>query len=350
MSTIPVVRQVRRDYRLADGSLRFEVTSTVIDKGDLPFPHLFVLTLGTSADPKDDVLARIATPSDIRRADPSSPIYVKVVSSSLIYIGPDPFARIANINDISKLPRDRVEAQRQGFTEYLTTAVSIIYDNVTTADAAAKQIIARLSTLTTDWRSFNTEFSTNPYQDYTLPQVGISVESERTAVYITKRNVRIEAEATRDAIQVQKTACERDCTADQKIYDFLVVDVAQLQQARSIVLGQANGTYNSFTIAPAILTPAGPFVVTLATTDSRDFALQQGIFSANNASYQAMLTRKTSELSVYAEKVRACEATCAALGAQLLEAQQVVDAATAAERAALADVIAVCPTFDPASV
>jgi hypothetical protein len=350
MSTIPVVRQVRRDYRLTDGSLRFEVTSTVIDQGDLPFPHLFVLTIGESADPKDDVLARIATPTDIRRADPTSPTYVKVVSSSLIRIGPDPFARIANVNDVSKLPRDRTEAQRQGFTEYLTTAISLIYDNVTTADAAAKQIIARLSTLTTDWRSYNTEFSTNPYEDYTLPQPGISVESERTAVYVTKRNTRIEAEAARDALQVQKNQCELGCTADKKIYDFLVVDVAQLQQARSIVLGQANGTYNSFTIAPAILTPAGPFVVTLTTTDTRDFALQTGLFAGNNASYQAMLTRKTSELAVYAEKVRLCEAQCAALSAQLLEAQQVVDAATSAERAALAAVIAVCPTFDPASV
>lgn len=350
MSVIPVVRQVRRDYRLADGSLRFEVTSTVIDKGDLPFPHLFVLTLSSGGDPKDDVLARIATPTDLRRADPTAPVYVKVVSSSLIRIAPDTFARIANINDVSKLPRDRVEAQLQGFTEYLTTSITLIYDNVTTADAAAKQVIARLSTLTADWRTYNTEFSTNPYQDYTLPQPGISVESERTAVYVAKRDARVTAEATRDSLQTQKTACERDCAADKKIYDFLVVDVAQLQQARSIVLGQANGTYSAFTIAPAILTPAGPFVVTLATTDTRDFALQAGLFSGNSASYQAMLTRKTSELSVYAEKVRVCEANCALLGAQLLEAQQVVDAATTAERAALAEVIAVCPTFDPASV
>jgi hypothetical protein len=33
MSVIPVVRQIRRDFRLSDNSVRFEVSNEVIDQG-----------------------------------------------------------------------------------------------------------------------------------------------------------------------------------------------------------------------------------------------------------------------------------------------------------------------------
>lgn len=348
MSTIPVVRQIRRQVTLASGSIAFEVASTVTDRGDLPFTHLFVVTLGTNADPKTDVLARIATPADLRQSDASAPVYVKVSSTDMIRIGTDDFARIANINDISKLPRDRVIAQRRGFTQYLTSSVAMVYDNVTTADAAAKQIIDRVSALVTEWRSFNSDFATNPYQDYNLPSPGASVESARTAIYVDKRNSREEAEAARDAAKLAKEACVRDCDADKVIYDFLAYDVAFLDQAATIVEGQTNDTYvgAGATIVPSPLTPSGPFTVTVPSSRTRDFVRN----AANGASYAALLISKRADLAAYAVKVQACATTCAQLSASLLAAQQVVDAALVAERAALAGVVAVCPTFDPSTV
>ena len=321
MSTIPVVRQIRRQVTLASGSIAFEVASTVTDRGDLPFTHLFVVTLGTNADPKTDVLARIATPADLRQSDASAPVYVKVSSTDMIRIGTDDFARIANINDISKLPRDRVIAQRRGFTQYLTSSVAMVYDNVTTADAAAKQIIDRVSALVTEWRSFNSDFATNPYQDYNLPSPGASVESARTAIYVDKRNARTTAEAARDAAKLAKEACIRDCEADKVIYDFLAYDVSFLDQARILVSAQAANV-------------------------TRTFVLDAG----TAASYAALLVKRREDLAIYAARVQACATTCAQLSAALLAAQQVVDAALVAERAALAGVVAVCPTFDPSTV
>ena len=321
MSTIPVVRQIRRQVTLASGSIAFEVASTVTDRGDLPFTHLFVVTLGTNADPKTDVLARIATPADLRQSDASAPVYVKVSSTDMIRIGTDDFARIANINDISKLPRDRVIAQRRGFTQYLTSSVAMVYDNVTTADAAAKQIIDRVSALVTEWRSFNSDFATNPYQDYNLPSPGASVESARTAIYVDKRNARTTAEAARDAAKLAKEACIRDCESDKVIYDFLAYDVSFLDQARILVSAQAANV-------------------------TRTFVLDAG----TAASYAALLVKRREDLAIYAAKVQACATTCAQLSAALLAAQQIVDAALVAERAALAGVVAVCPTFDPSTV
>lgn len=352
MSVIPVLRQVRRQVVLANGSVAFEVANQITDPGDLPFPHLFVVTITDPANPKSDVLARISTPTDIRQADSAAPLYVKVLSTDLIRISADSFARIANINDVSRLPRDRVVAVRQGATDYLTTTVALLYDNVTTADAAAKQIRDRLSALVSEWRTFNTDFATNPYQDYNLPQSASSVEAERTALYVTARQARIAAETERDAAQQAKEKCERDCEADKVIYDFLVYDVAFLQQARADVTAQINDTYlsGSYSISPAILTPGGPFVVSIATSRTRDYVLKQGAFTSNENSYANLLTKKQSDLAVYAQRVSACEVNCAQLAAALLAAQQTVDAATSAERAALARVIAVCPTFNPSTV
>jgi hypothetical protein len=319
MSVIPQVRQVRRQISMPDGSVQFEVASQVTDPGDLPFPHLFVMTITDPASPKDDVLARIATPVDVRQATTTA-LYVKVLGTDLITISGDTFARIANVNDLTQLPRDRVVAVRLGLTSYLSTAITLIYDNVTTADAAAKQVVDRLSTLVSAWRTFNTTFITNPYQVYSLPQPATGVIAERTAVYVTARTARITAETARDAAQEAKDACVRDCAADKIVYDYLVYDVAFLQTARALVDAQPVSTTRTF------------------------------VLGSDAASYQALLTKKQADLSVYAEKVRACASNCASLAAALLTAQQAVDAARTAEQAALANVIAVCPTFDPSTV
>jgi hypothetical protein len=82
----------------------------------------------------------------------------------------------------------------------------LIYDNYATADAAAKQVISRLSDLVTAWRTFSTAFATNPYQDYNLPQAAASVEAERTAVYVEKRTAREAAETAYDEAVAAKEA------------------------------------------------------------------------------------------------------------------------------------------------
>lgn len=349
-----MVRQVRRETFLADGSVRFEVTNQIIDQGDMPFPHLFVVTINDAVSPKSDVLARIATPVDVRQADSSSPIYVKVSSSDLIEIGVDTFARIANINDVTKLPRDRVAAQLMGRSEYLTTSFLMLYDNVTTAQAAAQAVIARLSTLVTEWRAYNTQFATNPYADFPLPQVDASVEAQRTAVYVEKRAARVSADDAVTAAQAAKDACEKGCIADKTIYDFLSYDVAVMEAARATV----NGLTEVFGSGPTLnltggttLTSPGTYTITATpSTRAKDFVLGANSYSGNSTTYEALLIKKRADLATYAAKVRACDVRCAALGAALLTAQQAADAALAAEQAALANVVAVCPTFSPSTV
>ena len=335
MSTIPQAVQQRRPITLVDGTQKFEITTYIVDNGDLPFKDLFVLSISDTGDPKDDVLARIATPFDLRQTDPTSPKYVKVSSSDMISIPPDVFARIANVDELTGLLRDRTAAVRNGRTEYLSSVMTVVYDTITTADAAYKQILSRLSTLVDEWRAAFTPFATSPTQLYVLPTPGVAVEDERKAAYVTARDSRIAAEATRDAAQTAAAACATDCASDKAIYDFLVADVAFLSTARTIVVG----------LQDASIPPGTPL-----TTTVKDFVLQQGAFAADARSYQALLTAKTTARDEYAARVIACAANGARLAAAVLDAQRTVDSARTAERDALARVYEVCPTFDPASV
>ena len=333
---------------LSDGSIKFEVASQIVDRGDLPFTQVFVLTIVDPTSPKQDVLARVATPVDLRHSDATAPVYVRVASTDMITLSGDSFARIANVADITKLPRDRTIAVRQGLTTYLTSTMVLLYDSEVTADAAAKQVVDRLSDLVVAWRAHSTGFATNPYQDYTLPQPATGVVATRTVTYAAAKAARVAAETARDAASAAADACERRDTANKAIYDFLLYDVSFLDRAKSLVQAQVNDQYvgTGYVVQPAILTPAGPFTVTIAASRTHDFALN----ASDPASYEALRLKKTTDLATYATAVRAGELECAALAAALLTAQQRVDATASAERVALASVLSVCPTFDPSTV
>jgi hypothetical protein len=307
---------------LSNGTVKFEVTSQIVAKGDLPHPHVFVVEISDSIDPKDDVLVRVATPFDLRRSDEDAKVYVRVEASDLTRIGADTFAKVASRDEFTRLYRDRVVAQRNGQKYYLTTTVSMLYDDVTTADAAAKQIRDRVSTLVKEWRSVFSSFVTNPYQDYALPQLPSSVEAERVKIFNEKRAARLKAEAARDEALRAKERCEMQCTADKVIHAYLVADVAALEQAAAVVAG-------------------------LSSSDAKDFVLRQGAFAADNRSYASLLLKKQNELEDYAARVQRCAVQCEQLKRSLNAAQEAVDAARTAERAALDAVLQVCPTFNP---
>ena len=320
---------------MADGSVKLEVTSTITDKGDLPFADLFVLSIANAADPRSDVLARVATPYDIRRTDPSAPHFIRVVSSDLIVVPPDTFARIANINDVTELPRDRTHAVRTGRTQYLAKTCTLVYDSLTTADAAYRQIIARLSSLVTDWRAAFTAFVTSPSEAYLLPQATASLQAARVAAYTAARTARMSAEAARSDAVAAVAACEQSSTSVQTIYAFLVADVAFLQTASNVVHGITE-TVSGGTGVPS--------------TNAKDFVLQQGSYASDARSYEVLLVAKYAQRDEYARLVTAAQERCQALALAAREAQNAVTAALTVERAALAAVYAVCPTFDPTTV
>jgi len=324
--TIPTLQQTRRSIKLPNGDVKFEVTSLVTHPGDLPFTELFVLSIVDPGDPKDDVLARIATPFDIRQTDSSNPTkYIKVVSTDIINIAGDPFARIANIDDITGLARDRTIAVNTGKNEFLSSSVTLIYDTLTTAEAAYKQIISRLSDLVNTWRTSYGAFVTSPSSIYLLPRNDSSVEDERVATYKTTKENRIKAENDRNLAASLKEDCTKDCKTNKVIYDFILADVLFLESARNLL-------------------------VSLPISDARSFALGLDAYVTDTRSYERLLQNKRDSLSVYLGLLNQCNSRCQTLAEALSNTERVLASSIVAEREALAEVYEVCPTFDPATV
>jgi len=331
MSTTPQVSQSRRGVTLASGALAYEVTTTVVDRGDLPTKNLFVRRIVDPGDPKRDVLARVVEPYDLRRL--STALYVRVREDSLVYLDADPFARVASTDELTELPQDRADAVRRNLTTYLSSSVALTYPSLASADAAYKQLLGRLSQLVTDWRSFNAAFETRPTQLYTLPVSPQTVEDERRALYAAALAARKRVEADFDEANRAALDCEADCESDRTIHQMLLEDVTFLEAARARVL----------TIGETITGGSGG----TPSHNAQDFCVQAGSYSTDALSYEALLSAKRAKLADYTARVRACETRCVQLGRARDAAQVVLSRAQDAERRAVAGVRDVCPTFTP---
>lgn len=337
--TDPVLNQVRRGVTLGGGTLRWEVLSRVTNRGDLPFKEVFVLSIVDPLDPKRDVLARIAAPQDFRTLEGAH--YVKVDETDLTTIEGDTFARIANIADLTGLPRDRVTAVQKGQTEYLSACMVKLYDTVVTATAAAQAVRDRLSELVTAWRVATGDFLTTPSTSYTLPVPDPSIEAARIAAYRTASTARQEAEAVRDAAVVAHAACTAQGEALRAVQGLLLADVAFLQEAKTVVQGL------SATVSIIASPPTGSTLTATITDRVKDFALATGASAGDRRSYDAFMTLKVTMLNSYRAQLAAHAASCGALEDALHDAQRAADRARADENAALTRVMAVCPTFTP---
>ena len=325
----PRVKQIRRPITVAGGARKWEVTTIIDDSGDLPFPEIFVITISDAADPKGDVFARVADPFEFRFAIANGPIYVKVRYDDLISLNADPFARVASPSELTAMPRDRVSAVRAGKKEFLTSAITLVYDALDTADAAYRQLDDRMSSLVEEWLKASGAFVTTPSRLYYLPTVSASEEARLDAAWRAARTARIAAEGLRDAAVTASTNCEASGTYSGLRYQDLVRDVAFLQHARDLV--------SVMTETATITSGSGTAV---ASTNVRTFVLN----GSDTASYETLLTMKRGELATALLEVQAHEARCTNLRQAALAAQASVETAQTTERAALASLLAVCPT------
>lgn len=315
--TAPQVKQIREMVQVAGGNRKWRVTTIVTDAGFLPFVELFVVTISDPNDPKQDIYARVAEPLEFRQTVAGSAIYVKVSSTDTVLIAGDTFARVSTPNELTSMPRDRVVAVRTGKTEYLTSAITLLYDTVTSADAAYRQLLDRLSSLVTDWIAASGTFVTTPYALYSLPVVSAAEETRRATVWRAARAARVTAETARDVASAAYAACEEQGTYETLRYADLVADVAFLQAAHARVYA-------------------------MTTSDARTFALNSG----DAGSWETLLTQKMGKLDAALAAVQTHEQRCAELRLAELQAQAAVGAAMPVENAALAAILSICPTFD----
>lgn len=114
-----------RQTILVDGDNQFEIVATCSVAGSLPDTGIFVLDIVEEEDPKDDALLRVAA-----------------------------------IQDFSTYLTDRDAALDEGFATWRSNQVILRYDNLTTANAAAKELSSRVNSLVEDQDTNLEEFET----------------------------------------------------------------------------------------------------------------------------------------------------------------------------------------------
>lgn len=321
--TQPSFQVLRDRLRKPDGTLRYIVSAVLTSAGTvLPYREVFVIAINDPLNPKSDTLARIATPHDFRVDGMAT--YVRLDTSDLRQIAGDPYVRVANLDELTTMPRDRVAAVRRGAAEYLTANVLLEYDALTTADAAEKALRQRVSKLVADYQTFYGTFRTASPVTYLLPVPDPSVEAALVAEFTARRADRRSAEAVRDAAQDEVDACAAADTLLRAKVDWLLADVAALETARGVV-------YN--------LTESG-------STNAKTFVLNAG----DARSHEYLLGQKRADLVAAQHDLAARAPACDAKRVVLVQAEAAVAAARRGEEVALREVYRVCPTYNPDTV
>lgn len=371
----PVLKQTRRTVRQIDGSPLYSVENVITSAGDLPFKELFVFRIDDPANPRSDVLAHVADPHIIQRAN-NGDIYVKTVAADLQTFSGDTFVRVSNPSELTTISRDRETALARGQREYLSATLLLAYSDLPVATAAGKTVLDRVSTLVTRWRAYRDGFQTSSAVNYSLPQLDIGVEAALKADWTTKRTSRVSAQTARDVARQAVTDCQTDVAVETRILTILQTDVDYLERAKRSVEGitdLATPTYvastsygtQAVTVVGGSPTFPGGLPFSLITNGlSTQYTVTKLEYSAtptysgstrnfvreNAQGYYALLSQKESDLAAQRDILRSLSIRCARTASDLHDAEAALRAAQTAEDSALAAIIAVCPTFDPTSV
>jgi hypothetical protein len=157
------IEQDSVEVTLADSSIVFQVTTTIIEPGILPDTGLFVFNIIDPAEPKSDEFVRVAQP-----------------------------------HDINFMLRDRDNAIVAGDEEYLYIKVVLQYPSLEVAIQAKAAIKSRIDSAISRWYQYQTEFV--GVVETLHPGVDPEYEQALRDTYVAARDARVLAEtAVEDA-------------------------------------------------------------------------------------------------------------------------------------------------------
>ena len=343
----------------SDGSTVYDITSAVIDAGELPHSNIFVFTI-----------------------------------SDVIDISRDAFTRVANPYDIEHVAQARDTAVANSETLYLTSIMYRRYTDLQIAVEAKAAIKSRIDNCVNSWVTYKNAFRGS--LEILHPTAEPTYEQQLQDAYVAARTARVAAEAAitaaSAAVDVARTAATdaaeisdlykaevQYCAGVSTIgsgtwymYDLAlgtIAGVTGLLPSANIFLAAtktqfgALATHYSSPPVTVVYQPSGApagmpsyFSSLLASIQTYDGAVAN--FIQNSAAYRAQFVAAqaafcTNASTKYGAKVVVAAQKNAAL-ATAIQAKQEADAsltqAENAEAAALAAVRAVCPDFDPNSI
>ena len=189
------------------GVQKFKIISTLesYETADLPTDAIFVHKIVASNDPKADA-----------------------------------FLRVANVVDLTTLPRDRETAVLASSVNYLANQFVVIYDDINTASQAKLLIQQRVDNLIADWHAYNEKFLaplTTPPDTSVIPfPLTSSIVTERTDAYVSAHAAYLAAKTTSATASAALTASITAATAASKDLSGAIQDSQQC----STMLGEFN--------------------------------------------------------------------------------------------------------------
>ena len=177
----------KRVATVSNLSAKYQVEMGITARGDLPDRGVFLKTIVTDDDPKEDTLLRVCRPGDI-----------------ITYAD------------------NRDQALNNRETYWRDTSIVKFYDTVSQARVAADFLKERVNALVSEYSEYLNEFKADPGETLAFPQQGMGVFSPLIKAYELKTADRI---AQTSAVQTTQDACA------QTSLDY-ATSVAQTQAAQ----------------------------------------------------------------------------------------------------------------------
>ena len=302
------ISQYRSQMVLPSGEQIYRIITVVVDKGDLPNLEIFVTEIADALDPTSDRFVRIATPFDL-----------------------------------SNLTTSRVTAVANDYTHFLSASAVNDFGSLEAGIKATTELKGRINNLVTTWLLYTGEFLTSPAAVYFFPSADETYIKLVKDAYVSARAARISAESALSAWTTAVIDAEESIDDLNSLLSFLT----QLREGCNSLLHAGTGHWIRLQadmvvaydyLSPPGYTPPPNYSFVSPRTGEVDTVLVANcnlIHGQYSTTVTALSAAQTTLNNAQKEKNKAV--------ADLTTAQETEDAALAA-------VIDVCPSFDPATV
>jgi hypothetical protein len=319
-----VFKQERHVELVPGAAESFVVTNEMFSAtipAQLPHLNIFVIAVANVLDPTQDTLARVANIADL----------------SLIPIGRDPGIAAPGPNGI----------------EFLSQASTSRYATLEVANNAATAFQDRVNALIEDWITFRTQFNApDPTPaSYTLPRVDASQLTALINAYAAAKQAGYAQLQTKNAADATFTRSQADYTYKQSLLPgvaTILTNITKVQGELAVVITE----FGTLLTAGNVFYAANPggvgfaafaAALTLATA-------QQAAMPGYNVDAGAAVTSVTSYQTSRQNDINTAATALSTTQADQIAQTQALTSDNALTAAALAAVIAVCPTFDATTI
>jgi hypothetical protein len=354
-----VITQNNTQVLTAPETYEYKIETSVSDRGELPFIQIFVYTIVDPANPSFDTFARVATPGDL-----------------------DGTTALETLRDAAIVA---------GSTEFLSSYFSVQCPDLTIAAQAKSAITTRINDLINNWLIYRDQFMLYSGEAQYFPTTDPAFEQTLKDSYATAKQVRIAAEQALLLASTDLTLAQKDAANTLKIYNIYLKEVEFCQIARinnwlvlkgalttvlaadALFISKSKTDFTALATAclgTVVVWPPDPADVAALAARPEGASWTDWISQINNmdlarsnfstigepqstaldAVFQTFCMGAASNTSSSYNTNVAAESDVADAVLNKKEAEAELVSAQAAEAAALAAVMEVCPTFDPASV